>query len=73
MIVSSGLLLSHSVDIRHRNKAGLYVMAVQATFILLFVIYKLIKAKKIVAETTDKLVFLKQYRFLTSLGFDITC
>lgn len=73
MIVSSGLLLSHSVDIRHRNKAGLYVMAVQAFFILLFIIYKLIKANKIVAETTDKLVFLKQYRFLTSLGFDITC
>ena len=48
-------------------------MAVQATFILLFIIYKLIKAKKIVAETIDKNVFLKQYRYLTSLGFDITC
>lgn len=70
VLISSGLLISHSVDLKSRNKYSQWVLIAQFIFIVLFILFKVFTVK-VVEETADKRLFLTQYRYLTSLGFSV--
>ena len=44
-LISSGLLISHSFDIKSRNKYSQWVLVTQFIFILLFVLFKAFTVK----------------------------